>query len=398
MLLRTLVSPSSSAILHHLSHLKNINPQESTLLFTLSCNASNVEAIITHLRQTARHTLGCLSAPFPGKRSSNIVCSIAYLRSQDCIPFRSEIPGRDPIQVGRWHTRAAPIKPSNLPDFSQKASSWAAFEGTGKAHELPEELRGRSDFNSVLYFSDNAPEGLIRSLSQPDFSPKQFGLIASSTPFITGHPYTLFYGDNVCASGAVGVALKTPTAEPTIAYHGLVPLSSPMRVTKSEGNLIYELDHSNPAQLLIDAIAKSDNQIRQKDESFFMADLAAEAPYIGKVYRIMAGGPSRGTLALEGEDAPEAGRTVQFFLQNPEGPKLALDSMPSAPAQPENAFTFLCSPDAHEITPRENAEEETDCEVIDGSFVTASENGFICSKWNSNSKYTIPGSLATLSL
>lgn len=144
MLIRTLVSPSTSSILRHLSNIKTINPQESTLLFALSSNAPDIEAIVTHLRQTARHSIGCLSASWPGKYAYDTVCSIAYMSAKDCVLFRSEIPGRPPIQVGRWHTaRHKNIPPTHLPDFSQKASSWAAFEGSGEAADLPEPLRGR---------------------------------------------------------------------------------------------------------------------------------------------------------------------------------------------------------------------------------------------------------------
>ena len=34
------------------------------------------------------------------------------------------------------------------------------------------------------------------------------GMICSSTPFITGRPFTMFYNDRVYSEGAVGVAIS----------------------------------------------------------------------------------------------------------------------------------------------------------------------------------------------
>ncbi|KAF8505349.1 hypothetical protein BU17DRAFT_101033 [Hysterangium stoloniferum] len=59
----------------------------------------------------------------------------------------------------------------------------------------------------------------------------QMGLIASSTPFVNGHPSTLFFNDEVHSSGAVGVALRTPRFfETTICFGGLEPLAAGLGV------------------------------------------------------------------------------------------------------------------------------------------------------------------------
>lgn len=73
-----------------------------------------------------------------------------------------------------------------------------------------------------------------QSLKSCDDIPRvQLGLIASSTPFITGRPFTLFYDDYVYSSGAVGVGLRgSIRSTPTVKFHGLVPLSAPVKVSK----------------------------------------------------------------------------------------------------------------------------------------------------------------------
>lgn len=37
----------------------------------------------------------------------------------------------------------------------------------------------------------------------------QFGLVSSSTPFLTGRPFTLFHNTNILSSGAVGLCLHS---------------------------------------------------------------------------------------------------------------------------------------------------------------------------------------------
>jgi hypothetical protein len=61
----------------------------------------------------------------------------------------------------------------------------------------------------------------------------QLGLMASSTPFITGRPFTLFYDGQIFSSGAVGLGLAHPfPPKSAVNYHGLVPLSAPVKVSK----------------------------------------------------------------------------------------------------------------------------------------------------------------------
>jgi hypothetical protein len=65
-------------------------------------------------------------------------------------------------------------------------------------------------------------------------SRRKLGLIATSTPFITGRPVTLFHNQNIYDSGAVGIALKKPKSR-SIArteFMDAVTLSPPMTVTQ----------------------------------------------------------------------------------------------------------------------------------------------------------------------
>ena len=64
------------------------------------------------------------------------------------------------------------------------------------------------------------------------YMPK-LGLFASSTPFVTGRPYTLIFNGSVKSSGAVGLALSggsLPVAE--TAFPGLRAITAPLKVTQ----------------------------------------------------------------------------------------------------------------------------------------------------------------------
>jgi hypothetical protein len=140
MLLSSLVSRSSTSLLQYLTKVKR--DSDAVLLFSVSAHAYNLEAIISRLRASARHAIGCLSAPLPGA-SGAVVCSMAFFSSQECVPFRSEIPGRAPIQVGRWNRRIPSASSNDLPDFTNNPFSWQDLATSGEAPQLPAELRDR---------------------------------------------------------------------------------------------------------------------------------------------------------------------------------------------------------------------------------------------------------------
>lgn len=104
-----------------------------------------------------------------------------------------------------------------------------------------------------MYFADAEPQGLMKSfdarlphsakVGRPN-SPRsalsdlpQLGLLASSTPFVTGRPYTLITGKEIYSTGAVGLAVCRYPARPssaiTIDYNQLQPLGDALEVTVS---------------------------------------------------------------------------------------------------------------------------------------------------------------------
>jgi hypothetical protein len=149
---------------------------------------------------------------------------------------------------------------------------------------------------------------------------------------VTGRPYTLIFNGSVTSSGAVGIALsagRRPTLQ--TSFPGLRAITPALKVTRcvyvslwhilsatvyvvfasrSEGNLVNELDNRNPTALLVSAIAESTLVGKAgKDDAFYLGVLRDGE--LWQIHRIMSGAPSRGTMALESDTAPGEGSSVQ---------------------------------------------------------------------------------------
>ncbi|KAN0127962.1 hypothetical protein V8E53_014216 [Lactarius tabidus] len=107
----------------------------------------------------------------------------------------------------------------------------------------------------------------------------------------------------------------------------------------------------------------------------------------------MAGGPSRGTMALETETAPGVGTCVQFFHR-----PARHDIAQAAGVLRKNTLTFVASSQVSNdtATPLEEGDDH-DVRVLDGSFVVASENVFLLRRGDEAAwTYIAPGAQACL--
>ncbi|KAI9451105.1 hypothetical protein BJY52DRAFT_1125436 [Lactarius psammicola] len=354
----TILARNAPSILSRLSRL----PAElgaHPLLFALSANAptASLSPLVSALSSlSASGSVGCLSAAaHPG---APIACSLAFFRNEDATPFCSDIPGRPETQVGRWH---AMRKRGEEKSFSREIWSRSL---AGDA--LPPSLKGlrQANVHTIITLTDNAPQGLNQALSSFTHA-TQLGLFASSTPFVTGRPYTLLFNGSVKSSGAVGLALSAgPRPVSRTAFPGLRAITAPLKVTQSEGNLVNGLDNANPTALLIAAIEKSALAGHAaKDDEFYLGVLRDGE--LWQMHHIMAGGPSRGTMALETETAPGEGTSVQ--------------SPPSWLGHAKKTLAFVASPQVSDDATALVEEEGDDdgVTVVEDTFVAASENGFM---------------------
>jgi len=187
---------------------------------------------------------------------------------------------------------------------------------------------------------------------------------------VTGRPYTLLFNGSVKSSGAVGLALSGgPRPMAQTAFPGLRAITAPLKVTQSEGNLVNELDGANPTALLISAIEK---RVATKDDEFYLGVL--RHGQLWQLHHILAGGPSRGTMALETETAPVEGTSVQLFHRLSSG-----DIASPAPLFPKNALAFVVVAAAPSMQ-EGGGDDDGDVLVLEDTFVAASENGFMLSR------------------
>lgn len=113
-------------------------------------------------------------------------------------------------------------------------------------------------------------------------------MICSSTPFITGRPFTMFFNDRVYSEGAVGVAISgvshslhvdfPPNLQPLtpeltitryVPHTDIASSSSRLHPRSCEGNLINSLDNLNPARMLLKAIEAAGIH-NMKDDDFYL--------------------------------------------------------------------------------------------------------------------------------
>ncbi|KXN88542.1 hypothetical protein AN958_07178 [Leucoagaricus sp. SymC.cos] len=420
--LSTYLSRSPARLLDRIQILsRQYAGHDLTLLFALSANFSDtqdlgkaVNGLVQNFDNT--RTIGCLSGRLGstcinGKNIGNdiVSLSVGVWDSKDVKSFRSTIPGREEAQVGRWHAFRKKEEEEKRKDYSlNEGVSWEEVWDGGKGALLPEELRplDPSQLNGIIYLSDLKPEGLLSSFHHLPGVTK-LGLLASSTPFITGRPVTLFHNHSIYSSGAIGLALTgfhQPKPSFKINFLDVRKLSNPMTITKCEGNMINALNDDNPTQLLISAIKKSglDTHVSGsfKEEQFSLGTLSADGNVCMQFTQITAGDPSRGSLSIDSPFAPPQGTQVIFLHR----PSIAIPSFhlnPTYPSPSHQQLNFLTVSDELHLQLQQPSEDHGFEMTIENSFVAASENGFIFERETcegENVKCSLPGSFGTLLL
>jgi len=137
-------SRSSTEILAGISRLRQkFDGDSRVLLFALSSNAPDLSQTVKQLGHLATQSVGCLSVP---EHPDVVSCSVALLDAREATLFRSDIPGRVPAQVGRWHSpkrmQEKTTAPSDDPIPLDFGVDWEEVWSKGiSAPPLPKELQ-----------------------------------------------------------------------------------------------------------------------------------------------------------------------------------------------------------------------------------------------------------------
>ena len=175
---------------------------------------------------------------------------------------------------------------------------------------------------------------------------------------------TLFHNGKIHGSGAVGVALSSGKVA-RVDYIGVKTLSKPMTITRyslfiipsrkvaqdcsCEGNLVNTINNANPTKLLLSDIRKAGldgSGIEQYSLGVVLPDNK-----IGRTYRITAGDPSRGSLSLDSQRAPDPGTLVQvseFRLPRIVQVNLTADTYSSFTAPNQHQLSSLKASSRHQ--------------------------------------------------
>ncbi|KAN0128639.1 hypothetical protein V8E53_013558, partial [Lactarius tabidus] len=226
----------------------------------------------------------------------------------------------------------------------------------------------QADVHAILTLTDNAPQGLNKASPLSFICATQLGLFTSSTPFVTGRPYTLIFNGSVRSSGAVGLALSGGLRPVTqTAFPGLRAITAPFKVTQY-GNLINELENASPTALLVSAMEKCTLAGHaDKDDEFYLGLWDGE---LWQLYHIIAGGPSRGTMILDTETAPGEGTCVQVCRA------IAISRRPRESCRRTPSFVASSQVSDNALIPLEEGDDH-DITVLEDTFVATSKNGFM---------------------
>ncbi|EJC98055.1 uncharacterized protein FOMMEDRAFT_171418 [Fomitiporia mediterranea MF3/22] len=297
--------------------------KDRLLLFALSHDTPDLEHSVKQLSSCTQETLGCLSGPLPAKRDNPFFsCSIAVVDKNAGTPFGTLITGGGPTRVGRWHTYATERREHNgdlNPWNSRTEINWnEIWSPKSTTQFLPQELRNVRDVRTLVYFSDDSSWDFATAIHNHLPQSHQLGIMASPTPFVTGQPFTLFRNGKMQSTGAVGIALQTGLVKNVLTFDGLVRLTQPLPIKRAEGNLIHELGDSLPARILLKAIQDvglPNDLAKNVDYYIGIRDAGMVDDISPRLGRIIAGSPSRGSIAVEDVPAPPVGTSIEFYYR-----------------------------------------------------------------------------------
>ncbi|KND01534.1 uncharacterized protein SPPG_03333 [Spizellomyces punctatus DAOM BR117] len=284
--------------------------------------------------------------------------------------------------VGRW------------PEFGRKVSEadgfdvkdfWSVSTGGGKGllPDALERLKGEQEkVNMLLTFSDREPHHLLQSLDEYFPSTSKIGLVGSMTPFITGHPHTLFFNDRVLDGGVVGAALIAPALKPTssVEYKGLQVLGEELVITSCRGNIILSLDGSNAAKELLSCMKGREMSAGvDSDQQLFLKVSQGDD---STVYRITGGDPSKGTLAIDTVKDLCLGMRVQFMQRIG---RAEVHSPASGPI-----VQFVVSDVSAPLSPPSTPETDA---TISSILCAGSEGGFVVGNGKGAGRSAVQGTL-----
>ncbi|MQF70331.1 hypothetical protein FIM12_08380, partial [SAR202 cluster bacterium AD-804-J14_MRT_500m] len=267
------------------------------IVFASPHHAENFETIPKSLREHiyAANTIGCSAGGVIGngkeiEQRHGLSLTGALLPDVEITPFR--------------------VDDKDLPDLDSPPQVWEELTGADPSKDP-----------SFLILTDPftiRSENLLMGLDYAFETGVKIGGMASGGQFQGSN--ILILNDEVYRSGGVGLALNGNIVVDTIVAQGCRPIGIPMRVTKSDRNLLLELD-DRPALDVLKELYGSQTERDQElvRNSLFLGvvmDEFKDEPQLGDflIRNIVGMDPKAGALGI-GELLRE-GQIVQFHLRD----------------------------------------------------------------------------------
>ncbi|CAG8723311.1 14650_t:CDS:2, partial [Funneliformis mosseae] len=218
--------------------------------------------------------------------------------------------------VGRW---------KNLDDFKDKndklsnlfdIKNFKSISSVPNEFDLPEEL-------NLLKIKNISPDLILLA---SDSEPYQF-LESLDHHFPTSRPFSLFHNNNVLSRGIIGVAITDESFKNQldVDHPSLNAVGDPLKITSCRGNIILELDGTNPTRLLLNRLQSgNDKGILSKETEFYLGlydhndkDNQLDESNL-MINKISSGDPVRGNMAVDTTMDLKEGQFVKFFYRKKE--------------------------------------------------------------------------------
>ena len=146
----TILARNSLSLLNAVKTRLASQPSRSHIAFCLSLNAN--ELALATIPRLWKSSVGCLSAPLP-EAPDQVVCSVLEVPYGMGRPFVSNIPGRPPTQVGRYHA----MHKSAATQYYDPSTSWYnRAMGRSGVHRRTENIPVPEGLTPIMYVSCSA--------------------------------------------------------------------------------------------------------------------------------------------------------------------------------------------------------------------------------------------------
>ncbi|GAB1541778.1 FIST C-terminal domain-containing protein [Scytonema sp. NUACC21] len=202
------------------------------------------------------------------------------------------------------------IEPEELPDLDDPPDAWIDLIGVPP-----------SPMPQFILLSGSFSSGINDLLQGLDFAyPGSVTVGGQASGGGLGGRISLFYNDSVYREGTIGVALSGNIVLETIVAQGCRPIGKPYQVTKSDRNIILELNEQVPLMALRDLIASLNEEDRMLAQHSLFVGLAMDEfkqdlhPGDFLIRSILGVEPSAGAIAIA--DYVRSGQRLQFHLRD----------------------------------------------------------------------------------